>query len=196
MMSWFHPSTMAVDARNQASAAEIVACFRDQGLLLHRLAFLITADQATAEQAVAQACEITLQGNSPFRDWLLEWAKAATIAAAISLQGEAIRNCEGMYKDRRCPHVEHLRQFDDERRAASLVLILQMHDQKIIEELNPLCRAILVLRIAIRSSLQGCSLRLNVSRFAVLAANCLAMTWLDYRHIKALDDDHKLSHAL
>lgn len=195
-MSWFHPSTMALDARNHASAAEIVACFRDQELLLNRLAFLITADQATAEQAVAQACEITLQGNSPFRDWLLEWAKAATIAAATSLQGEAIRMCGGMYKDRRCPHVEHPCQFDDERRAASLVLIVQMDAQKLIAELDPLCRAILVLRIAVRSSIQDCSLRLNVSRSAVLAANCLAMTWLDYRHIKALDDDHKLSHAL
>lgn len=195
-MSWFHPSTIAVDARNHASAAEVVACFRDQELLLHRLAFLITADRAAAEQAVAQACEVTLQGNSPFRDWLLEWAKAATIAAAISLQGDAIRRCEAMYKDRRCPHVEHLGQFDDERRAAGLALILKMEDEKIIAELNPLCRAILVLRVAIRSSMQDCSLRLNVSRSAVLAANCLAMTWLDYLRIKALDNDHKLSHAV
>ena len=191
-MSWFHSSTMAVDARNHASAAEIVACFRDQELLLNRLAFLITADRATAEQAVAQACEITLHGNSPFRDWLLEWAKTATIAAAISLQGEAIRMCEGMYKDRRCPHVEHLCQFDDERRATGLALILQMDDQKIIEELNPLCRAILVLRIAIRSSIQDCSLRLNVSRAAAVAANCHAMTWLDYAQVKPLEDDHNV----
>ena len=195
-MSWFHPSTMAVDAHNRASAAEIVTCFRDQGPLLNRLAFLMTADRALAEKAVAQACETTLQGNSPFRDWLLEWAKAATLAAAISLQGEAIRVCEAMYKDRRCPHVEHLCQFDDERRAAGLALILQMDDQQIIAELNPLCRAILVLRIAIRSSIQDCSLRLNVSRTAVLAANCHAMTWLDHCQVEPLEDDHNVSHAL
>jgi len=196
MMSWFHARTTAADARNHASAAEIVACFRDQELLLNRLAFLITAERATAEQAVAQACEITLQGNSPFRDWLLEWAKAATIAAAISLQGEAIRMCEGMYKDRRCPHVEHLCQFGDERRAASLVLIVQMDARKIIAELDPLCRAILLLRIAVRSSIQDCSLRLNVSRAAVFAAHCHAMTWLDHTHVKPLEDDHNVSHAL
>jgi hypothetical protein len=195
-MSWFHARTTARDARNHASAAEIVACFRDQRNLLDRLAFLLTADEAIAEQAVAQACEITLQGNSPFRDWLLEWAKAATIAAATSLQGDAIRVCEATYKDRRCPHVEHPCQFDDERRAASLALILQMNTQKIIAELDPLCRAILVLRIAIRSSIQDCSLRLNVSRAAVLVANCHAMTWLDHRHVKPLQDDHNLSHAV
>lgn len=196
MMSWFHASTPGADAHNHASAADIVTCFRDQRNLLDKLAFLITADRATAEQAVAQACEITLQGNSPFRNWLLEWAKAATIAGAISLQGDAIRVCEAIYKDRRCPHVEHLCQLDDERRAASLGLIVQMDAQKIIAQLDPLCRAILVLRIAIRSSIQDCSLRLNVSRAAVLAANCHAMTWLDHCYVKPLEDDHNVSHAL
>jgi hypothetical protein len=186
---------MAADARSHASAAEIVACFHDQQNVLGRLAFLITADEAIAEQAVAQACEITLQGNRPFRNWLLEWAKTATIAAAISLHGDAIRMYEAMYKDRTCPHVAHAYQLDDERRAASLALILQMDAQKIIAELDPLCRAVLVLRIAIRSSIQDCSLRLNVSRAAAVAANCLAMTWLDYCHLKLLKEDHNVSHA-
>ena len=186
LMSWFHSSTTAGDARNHASAADIVACFRDQRDLLDRLAFLITADEAIAEQAVAQACETTLQGSSPSRIWLLEWAKAATLAAATSLHGDAIRMREAIYKDRGCPHVEHLSQFADAWRAASLALIVQMDAQKIIAELDPLCRAILVLRIAIRSSIRDCSLRLNVSRSAAVAANCLAMTWLDYRHIKAI----------
>jgi hypothetical protein len=68
-MSWFHASTTAVDARDHASAAEIVACFRNETKLLDRLAFFITADRTTAEQAVAQACETTLQGNRPFRNW-------------------------------------------------------------------------------------------------------------------------------
>ncbi len=98
-MSWFHSSTAPVDARNHASPAEVVTCFQDRRNVLSRLAFLITGDQATADQAVVQACEITLQGNSPFRDWLFEWAKAATIASAISHGTEAIRICEAAYKD-------------------------------------------------------------------------------------------------
>jgi DNA-directed RNA polymerase specialized sigma24 family protein len=195
MMSWFHASTTATDPRNHASAAEIVACFQNDTKLLDRLAFFITADRTTAEQAVAQACETTLQGNSPFRNWLLEWAKAATIARAISLQGLAIRACEAMYKERRCPHVDHLCHLDNEGRAASLALILRMDAQKMIAELDPLCRAILVLRIAIGSSIQDCSLRLNVSRAVVLASNCLAMTWLDYQHMKPLEADHTRLHA-
>jgi hypothetical protein len=195
-MSWFHSSTAFVDARNHASPAEVVACFQDQTNALGRLAFLITGDHAAADQAIVQACEVTLQGNTPFRDWLLEWAKVATITAALSHQGKAIRMYEAMYKDRRCSHGEHICQLDDERRADSLALILQMDAQTIIAELDPLCRAILVLRIAIRSSIQDCSLRLNVSRAVVLAANCLAMTWLDYHHRKPLEDNHNVLHIL
>ena len=195
-MSWFHSSTAAVNARNQASPAEIVACFQDQRNVLGRLALLITGDQARADQAVVQACEITLQGNSPFRDWLLEWAKAATIASAISHGTEAIRICEAAYKDQRCPHVEHLSPGDDEERAVSLDLILAVDTQTLIAELDSLCRAVLVLRVAIRSSIQDCALRLNVSRTAVLAANCHAMTWLHDGNVKPVEENHDASHAV
>ena len=186
-MSWFHSSTAAVDGRDYASPAEIVACFQDQRNVLSGLAFLITGNQATADQAVVHACEVTLQGNSPFRNWLFEWAKAATTASAISHGTEAIRICEAAYKDRRCPHVEHLSQGDAEERAASLDLILGADAQKLIAELDALCRAVLVLRIAIRSSIQDCALRMNVSRAAVLAANCHALTWLQGRRMKAVE---------
>jgi DNA-directed RNA polymerase specialized sigma24 family protein len=195
-MSWFHSSTAEVDARNHASPAEIVACFQDQRNVLGRLALLITGDHATAEQAVVQACEMTLQKNSPFRDWLFEWAKAATIAGAISHGTEAIRICEAAHKDRPCPHVEHLSQGDAEERAASLALILEADAQTLIAELDPLCRAVLVLRLAIRSSIQDCALRLNVSRAAVLAANCHVLTWLHERHVKPVEENRETSHAV
>ncbi len=177
-MSWFHSSTAPVDARNHASPAEIVACFQDQRQLLGKLAFLITGDQVTAEQAIVAACEVTLRGNSPFHDWLFEWAKAATINSAISQTAAAIRLCGAEYKARPCNHAEHLLQADAEERAASLNRMLRADSQRVIAELDPLCRAVLVLKVAIRSSIQDCVIRLNVSRAAVLAANCRAMAWL------------------
>jgi DNA-directed RNA polymerase specialized sigma24 family protein len=194
-MYWFHSSTTAVDARACASPAEIVACFQDRRNVLRRLAFLITGDRATAEQAVANACEMTLQGNSPFSDWLFEWAKAATIASAISHGTQAIRICEATNKDRRCPHVEHVSQGDAEERAANLDFILGADAQKLIAELDPLCRAVLVLRVAIRSSMQDCALRLNVSRAAVLGANCHALTWLHDGRVKPAEENHDASHT-
>jgi len=195
-MSWFHWSTEAVDTREYASSADILACFHDQRSVLGRLAFLITGDHATADQAVVSTREMTLQGNSPFRDWLFEWAKAATIASAISHGTEAIRVCESTYKDRRCPHLEHFSRTDAEEHAASIDLILTADADRLIAELDPLCRAVLVLRVAIRSSIQDCALRLNVSRAALLGANCRAMTWLHGGHVKTVEDNHAASHAV
>ena len=183
MISWFHVNTTHSKAPNQASPADIVACFQDHRSLLHTLAFLITGGHATADNAIATACDTTLQGNSPFRDWLLEWAKSATIASAISQRKEAIRNCEPEYRTRRCTHPEHLSQADEER-TANLDVILRADAQQVIADLDPLCRAVLILRVAIRSSIQDCVIRLNVSRAAVLAANCQAMTWLYNSPIK------------
>jgi hypothetical protein len=195
-MSWFHTNTPPVDARKHASPAEVVACFEDQRNVLGGLAFLITGDHATADQAVVQACEITLQGNSPFRDWLFEWAKAATIASAISHGAKAIRICEVTYKDRRCPHLEHLSQGDAEERALSLDLILGADTKKLLTELDSLCRAVLILRVAIRSSIQDCALRLNVSRLAVLGATCQAMTWLQKQQVEPVAEKYDTSHAV
>jgi hypothetical protein len=114
-VSWFQ-STAAVDRPADASAAEIVACFRGQRALLRKLAFLITGDQATADQALAKASEITINGNGPFRDWFVEWVKTATIATAILQNAEAIRGCEAAYRSQRCNHLEHLWQGNAEER--------------------------------------------------------------------------------
>jgi len=195
-MSWFQTSLSAAGDRNQATAAEIVVCFRDERGLLTKLAFLITEDQASAERSVDNACEVTLHGNSPFRDWLLEWAKVATITSAISQNLGALRNCEAAYKDKCCSHVEHSWKCDAPEREASLNLIVQADPRKLIAELDTLCRAILVLRFAIRSSIQDCVLRLAVSRAAVLGANCEAMTWLHELQLRGREAHPNASSAL
>lgn len=177
-MSWFHSSTAPVDPRNHASPAEILACFQDQRQVLGKLAFLITGDEATAEQAIVAACDLTLRGNSPFHDWLFEWAKSATITSAISRRAAEIRRCGAGYKPRPCNHPEHLLQGTAEQREATLNRVLGTDCQRLVAELDPLCRAVLVLRVAIRSSIQDCVIRLNLPRAAVIAANCQAMTWL------------------
>lgn len=195
-MSWFHSSAHRVDARNHASPDEVVACFQEHKNVLGKLAYLITGDQLAADQAVLQAREITLQGNSPFRDWLLEWAKVATIAHAISLRTDVIRICEARYKDRPCSHAEHLSQGDADERAAGLDLILGADTQNLLTELDPMCRAVLVLRVAIRSSIQDCALRLNVSRAAVIGANCHAMKWLRGEDVAPVEENYNASHAM
>ena len=178
-MSWFHAGMNYVEDRGHASTAEVLECFLEEKPFLSQLAFFITGDQATADQSVVNACEMTVKGHSPFRDWLLEWAKAATITNAISKCAEAIRDCEAAYKDQGCSHIEHTSQVDAEQRAAQFNILLKTDTLKVIEELDTLSRAVLVQRLAIRSSIQDCVLRLNVGRATVLAANCRAMTWLN-----------------
>ncbi len=187
-MGWFHANEVAMDRRDHASVLEVLACFRDERSLLFRLALLITGDEATANQSVVNACEMTVQGHSPFRDWLTEWAKAATVTSAISRGIDAIRACEAAYKDLRCSHSEHFSQGDGPERERRLSIVLGTDPRVVIAELDPLARAVLVLRVALRSSIQDCMLRLNVSRAAVLAANCYAMNWLHELQLKRMGD--------
>jgi hypothetical protein len=51
----------------------------------------------------------------------------------------------------------------------------------------------LVLRVALRSSIQDCVLRLIVSRAAILAANCRAITWLRELQLKGVVDQQSSS---
>ncbi len=176
-MSWFHPYEN-VPQDGHASVPEVLACFRQQRNVLLRFAVLITGDQATAEHSLEKACELTLKGHAPFREWLTQWARVATVTTAISHCIAAIRECEAMYKDQRCPHAEHVSLIDDAERERRLNALIATDPDVLISQLDPLSRALLVLRVATESSIQDCVLRLNVSRPAVLAANCAAMTWL------------------
>lgn len=176
--------------RDQSSAAEIAACFQNEKSLLLRLAYLITADQAIAEESVVNACEITLRGHGPFRNWLLEWAKVATITTAIARRAEAIRACERAYNEQRGTEADRMAQSNAEERGSALSSLLRMDPSLVIAELDPLCRAVLVLRVAIRTSIQDCAIRLNVQRSAVVAANYRAMTWLHDRQSKESLEQH------
>ncbi|MGB8012414.1 MAG: hypothetical protein WCF68_12420 [Terriglobales bacterium] len=177
-MSWFHARTNGAESRDHASASEVMACFRDEKDLMFRLALLIAGDSATADDCVVNACETTVQGRSPFRDWLTEWAKSATITSAISRAAHAIHECEPAYANVHCSHSEHWSQRDDGERERDLNFVLGMEPGVILAELDALARAVLVLRTGIRASIQDCALRLNVSRNTALAANCRAMAWL------------------
>ena len=194
-MSWLHPNIIA-NKREHASVSEIVQCFRDRRTVLNQLAFLITGNQPAAGQAVVNARSLTLAGSSPFSEWLFEWAKAATITSAISGNAEGIRACEPAYRNQRCRHLEHLSQGDDAEREFNLNFVLQTDPLSVISGLDPLSRAILVLRVAIRSSIQDCVVHLNVPRAIVLAATCRAMTWLhDLRTKQAIGNSTPSSSA-
>ena len=76
-----------------------MACFQDQRNVLSRLALLITGDQATADQAVVQTCELHFEEQSLPR-LAFRVAKTTTIASAISHSTEAfaaVNPCTKIY---------------------------------------------------------------------------------------------------
>jgi DNA-directed RNA polymerase specialized sigma24 family protein len=50
---------------------------------LHLLAFLLTADQAKAEQCFVAGLDDAIKGNPVFREWARSWSKRAIIKCAI-----------------------------------------------------------------------------------------------------------------
>jgi len=170
-------SLKSIRKANRASETEILACFRDESDLLFRLAWFITGDEASAAQSVIAGRETALHRPGPVREWLREWAKWVTIKAAVSMNREAICQCEPAYNHVHCTHPDHLLSqsvLSSRRRD----LLSHINPRIIFSELDPLARAILILRTAVNASIFDCVLRLNVSHDAVLAANCWAMTWL------------------
>jgi len=175
-MSWFPIVNQKNAAPMQASASDITSCFHNEKETLFRLAFLITGDEAQAQASVINAYELTLQGKTPFRDWLFEWAKSATVRSAIRTQLDEIRRCESAYKDSYYDDPEYRSQQTDQQRMAES--IWRLDPGLVISELDLFARSILVLRGVVHASARDCAVQLNVSHQSVLAAQCRISAWL------------------
>lgn len=72
-------------------AAEYATCkdfqeiFTEDMVGLHRLAFLLTADQAKAEECFVAGLDESIRGNPVFRQWARTWSKRAIIRNAIKM---------------------------------------------------------------------------------------------------------------
>lgn len=185
-MSWLR-KTEKLTGSETATTSEVLACFHGERALLFRFALLITADEAAAERCLIEARETTIKGHGPFRDWLTEWAKVATVTNAIQHCITAIRGCEALYDNQQCTHIGHLTHAEDSNREPQLAAILETDPEIVIDALDPLSRAVLVLKVAMRCSVKECALRLNVPRAAVTAAYCRAMTWVSDQTLVAFN---------
>jgi DNA-directed RNA polymerase specialized sigma24 family protein len=66
-----------------ASCKDFQQIFTEDIVGLHRLAFLLTADHAKAEQCFVAGLEDSIHGNPVFRQWARSWSKRAIIQSAI-----------------------------------------------------------------------------------------------------------------
>ncbi len=70
-------------ATEYASCKDFQQIFNEDMVGLHRLAFLLTADHAKAEQCFVGGLEDSIHGNPVFRQWARAWSKRAIIQSAI-----------------------------------------------------------------------------------------------------------------
>ena len=70
-------------ATEYASCKDFKQIFTEDMAGLHRLAFLLTADHAKAEQCFVAGLEDSIHGNPVFRQWARAWSKRAIIQSAI-----------------------------------------------------------------------------------------------------------------
>jgi len=70
-------------ATEYASCKDFQRIFSEDMVGLHRLAFLLTADEARAEQCFVAGLEDSIHGNPVFRQWASAWSKRAIIQNAI-----------------------------------------------------------------------------------------------------------------
>lgn len=178
-MFCIHSTKKKIAQAKRASTAEILARLEDDHEPLSRLAFVITGDIGVAERSVSEARELVtnVAHPLPFRKQLTEWVKRVTIEAAITNSLHEIARCESRYVNQNCTHSEHLLNGNDSKLRELRNFVLHIDPEIVIAELDPLARAVAILRTTARASILDCILRLKLSLDTVLAANCRAMTW-------------------
>jgi DNA-directed RNA polymerase specialized sigma24 family protein len=72
-------------ATEYATCKDFQQIFTEDMVGLHRLAFLLTADEGKAEQCFIAGLEESIRGNPVFRQWARTWSKRAIIQNAIKM---------------------------------------------------------------------------------------------------------------
>jgi len=185
-MSCICPAHLKTAAVNRVSSLETLERFRNEHEVLVALAHLITGNLRNAENAVSKARELMTNSASPFAspEQLTKWVRWETIKAAVADSLDELRSYEPRYFNRTCMHAEHLlhgnsklQQFHD--------FLVHLNPAMVIVELDPLARAVAVLRTTSRASILDCALPLKLSVDTVLAANCRAMSWIAQKRFEA-----------
>jgi DNA-directed RNA polymerase specialized sigma24 family protein len=76
-------------ALEYATRNDFETIFTDDMSALHTLAFVLTADEAKADQCFVAGLEESIQGNPVFREWARSWSKRVIIRHAIKMMAPA-----------------------------------------------------------------------------------------------------------
>jgi DNA-directed RNA polymerase specialized sigma24 family protein len=161
----------SIKHREFASASDIRDVFHEHRAELEWLAYFITGDRAVAEACVTEACALSESHNSVFVEWLLTWARHATVRSAIEAQRERIKQLTVVYN-----HPGFIRQVHEPLSNDWVESVVEESDA-LIAKLDVVCRAALVICGIHGKSVADAALMLGICKGGVQVA---------YR--KALDD--------
>lgn len=186
-MLWFRrndaPNVFAGDPRF-ASTVEIRDVFESQREQLLWLAEVITGDPKLAAQCVIDASKITETSSTIFRDWLAKWARNATVRSSLAhMHAQISHTAEAGYEGVPCPPEGH-----DVLSSSEVAALMECPASGIASQLDPLSRAVLILRGVQHAAVQDCALTLAVSRAVILAAYRRATDWLTHRPAAPSDE--------
>ena len=133
-----------------------------------------------AEQAMANASDLSAHWSGVFRDWVIGWANHVTVRAAVRAVHDLISQAAKRYSGSSCETPDH----DDPSEVLSVVLssdqivsLRRVDPRDIVAALDPLARSALVLRGIQHASIADCVLLLDVPRHIVADAYCQALRW-------------------
>lgn len=166
--------------RNMASRSERIATADESRMLrdaehnyVYWIALLITGDPVTAEKCLVDASALSATSSRSFHDWLSRWARSATARLAAASVQSVITPSAARCASWGCEHARHELLSPKE-----IEFIRQLDPKQIISDLDPLSRAILVMRGVQGFSVSDCALLLGVPGECVTRAYCHALCWL------------------
>src|ERR1022692_2781508 len=172
-MYWLHLTKKQKKRITQVlSTAEIQDPFADQSESLHWTALMITGTAETAKRSVIDATGLAETRSREFRDWLVLWAHLATARTALSTVSSSIHETAKRYADWTCSHNSH-----EPLSWAEIRRLQELDTCKVVQQLDVLARAVLVLLGCHRASFEDCVLLLDVPLQSAVGAYCTAHEW-------------------
>lgn len=153
--------------RQRASCEELAGAFDLYRETLTKLALFLTGRPDLAESCIVDASLANTSCSHVFVDWLENWARHATIAAAIRLMHAQIVEAAQTYKGRRCSCSSHT--------VEALEVVSAFEAGPDVTHLDTLARFALILRGIERQSVPESALLLGISAVQVETAYCAAL---------------------
>lgn len=156
-----------------ASVNDIRRVFREHRAELEWLAYFITGNRAIAQACVTDACTASESRNSMFAEWLMTWARHATIRSAIDTQHERIRQISASYEHAAVVQPRH------EPLTEEMLDVLAQHSDVLGSRLDVVSRTALVICGVQKNSIADAALMIGVSRAVASAAYCAAFDCME-----------------